>query len=111
MKERHSVRGRSLGVWHRTLILSAVLCLGINVATRYSTIAPLETGATKDATSKSLDGKRQHLLNDGLQWCAPAANFVLFEPAAISAAALPAVPPATRSFSEDLLYSRPPPFC
>jgi hypothetical protein len=111
MREKRSIRRRPLGFWRGALILSAVLSLAINVATRYSTLTPRETGTTKGATSKSLDGKRQHLLNDGLHWSAPAAKFILFEPAAISVAALPAVPPATRSRSEGLLCSRPPPFC
>lgn len=91
------------------LVLCAVLCLAVNVATRYSTITPQEAGATKSARSASLDAGRQHLLNDGLHWSAPAAKFILFEPAKSFAATLPAVPSATRSYSEDLLYSRPPP--
>jgi hypothetical protein len=97
--------------WIRTLILGAVLSLAINVATRYTTIAPQERSKTKSTTSQSLDGKRQHLLNDGLHWSAPAAKFILFEPAGISAATLPAVPSITGCYSEECLYDRPPPYC
>jgi hypothetical protein len=97
--------------WIRTLILGAILSLALNVATRYSTITRQEAGTTKSATSQSLDGQRQNLLNDGLHWSAPAAKFVLFEPAGISAATLPAVPSITGCHSEECLYDRPPPCC
>jgi hypothetical protein len=97
--------------WIRTLILGAVLSLAINVATRYSTITRQEAGATKSTTSQSLDGKRQHLLNDGLHWSAPAATFVLFQPARVSVAVLSSILPVTRIYSEESLYDRPPPYC
>jgi len=97
--------------WLRGLILGAILSLALNVATRYSTITRQEAGTTKSATSQSLDGQRQNLLNDGLHWSAPAAKFVLFEPAGISAATLPAVPSITGCHSEECLYDRPPPCC
>jgi len=103
MRER-----RRINVWRRALILGAVLSLAVSVATRYSTVVQQEAAA-KVVTSRSLDAERQHLLNDGLHWSAPAATFVLFEPAGVSDAALPAVPPVTQLYSEDLLYSRPPP--
>jgi len=104
MRER-----RRISAWRGALILGAVLSLAVSVATRYSTV--VQQAAAKIVTSQSLDAKRQHLLNDGLHWSAPAATFVLFEPGGVSAAALPAVPPVTRLYSEDLLYSRPPPCC
>jgi len=97
--------------WLRALILGAVLSLAINVATRYNAITPQEAGATKSATPQSLDGKRQHLSNDGLHWSAPAATFVLFQPARVSVAVLPSIPPVTRIYSEESLYDRPPPPC
>ncbi len=100
---------RWVGIWRRTLILAAVLSLAINVATRYTTVVQ-RSAAAKIAGPHSVDAKRQHLLNDGLHWSAPAATFVLFQPAGASAAALPPVPPVTRLDSEDFLYSRPPPF-
>ena len=105
-----STTARETSFWRRTLILSAILALTISVATRYSTVTQ-EGTPTKIVTSQSLDAKRQHLLNNGLHWCAPAAKFVLFEPARVSREVLPAVPPITRPYSEDLLFSRPPPFC
>jgi hypothetical protein len=94
----------------RALILGAVLSLTISVATRFSTVAQEGTPA-KIVTSQSLDAQRQHLLNNGLHWCAPAATFVLFEPAGVSLEVLPAGPPIIRPYPEDLLYSRPPPSC
>ena len=97
--------------WLKALILGAVLSLAINVATRFTTITPQETSKTKSATAQSLDGKRQHLLDDGLHWSAPAAKFVLFEPARLSVAVLPSIPPATGIYSEESLYDRPPPYC
>jgi hypothetical protein len=97
--------------WLRGLILGAILSLALNVATRYSTITRQEAGTTKSATSQSLDGQRQNLLNDGLQWSAPAAKFVLFEPARLSVAVLSSIPPVARVYSEVSLYDRPPPYC
>jgi hypothetical protein len=91
------------------LILVAALLLAVNVATRYYTVGGSQTGATKSLTSPSLDAKRQHLLNNGFHWSAPAAKSVLFEPARVSSAVLPATPPAPRFCSEDCLYTRPPP--
>jgi hypothetical protein len=106
---RQSVYQKSF--WLRALILGAVLSLAINVATRYSAITLQEAGATKSATALSLDGKRQHLLNDGLHWSAPAATFVLLQPARVFVAALPPISPVTRIYSEESLYDRPPPYC
>jgi len=97
-------------LWHRTLILAAVTSIAVSVATRYSTIVPLKAEATKRATSQSLDGKRQHLLNDGLHWSAPAVKSVLFVPARLSAAVLPFIGFVTGLHSEEL-YDRPPPYC
>jgi len=105
MRER-----RHTSAWRIALILGAVLSLAVSVATRYGTVVQQEAAA-KIVTSQSLDAKRQHLLNDGLHWLAPAATFVLFEPSGVAVAALPAVPPVTQLYSEDLLYSRPPPSC
>jgi hypothetical protein len=96
--------------WRRALVLGAVLSLAISVATRYSTVVRHET-ATNILTSQSLDAKRQHLLKDGLHWSAPAATFVLFEPAGVHVAALPAAPPGPRLYATHFLYSRPPPSC
>jgi hypothetical protein len=97
-------------LWRRALVLGAVLSLAISVATRYSIVVRRET-ATKIVTSQSLDAKRQHLLKDGLHWSAPAATFVLFEPAGVHVAGLPAVSAVPQLYATDFLYSRPPPFC
>ena len=97
--------------WLEALILGAVLSLALNVATRYTTITPQGASRTKSITSQSLDVQRQHLLNDGLHWSAPAAKFVLFEPAPLSFAVLPSIAPVTGVYSEECLYDRPPPDC
>lgn len=101
---------RWVSIWRKTLIFTAVLSLAINVATRYTTVVQ-QKAAAKIVSPDSVDAKRQHLLNDGLHWSAPAATFVLFQPAGASTAGLPPVPRVARLDSEDFLYSRPPPFC
>jgi hypothetical protein len=111
MKERHSVHVRGSDFWRRTLILAAVLSLTIHVATRYGMVTPQQAQGTKSATSQSLDAKRQHLLNDGFHWSAPAAKFVLLEPPRLSAAVLPFVAFVTELRSEECIYVRPPPHC
>jgi len=108
MREKHSVWVDGSCTWHRALILGTVFALTISLATRYGTVRR-EAGSSKIATSQSLDSKRQHLLNDGLHWAAPAATLVWFESAEVSSALWPAAPPTTRPYAEDLLYSRPPP--
>lgn len=102
---------RRNGLRPTAVILVAVFSLAVSVATRYSTAVGQEAQATKIIRSQSLDAKRQHLLNDGLHWSAPAVTFVLFAPARVSARALPAVPSIARLFLEDCLYKRPPPSC
>ena len=91
------------------LVVAAVLSLAISVATRYSTIVRREAGGTKLVASQSLDAKRQQLLRDGVRWFAPAATFVLFEPPKMFFPALFAVALTGRLYSEEFLYSRPPP--
>ena len=101
---------RAMRFWHNALILGAVLSLTIHVASRYCYVTGAETQTLNAAKAHSPDAKRQHLLNDGLHWSAPAA-FVLFKPTGVFAALLPAVPSITRLYSEDCRYSRPPPSC
>jgi hypothetical protein len=102
---------RRVGIWRRALILAGVLSLTINVATRYTAVVQ-HSAAAKIVSPHSVDAKRQHLLNNGLHWSAPAATFVLLQPAGALTSALPSVPRVTRLDSEDFLYSRPPPsFC
>lgn len=97
------------GLRRRTAILGVAFSLTISLATRYSTVVRDEGRPTKTVMSRSLDAKRQHLLNDGLQWSAPAAKFVLFEPARLSAIVLVPTPSVSRCYSEECLYDRPPP--
>ena len=106
---KRTVRGVQLR--HRALILGAVLALATNVATRYCSVTIVETHALKIAQWHSLDAQRQHLLNDGLHWLAPAATFVLFEPAKALAAVPLSVSPALRLHSDECRFSRPPPSC
>jgi len=100
---------RASRFWHHALILGAVLSLTINVATRYCNVTAAETQTLKTAKAHSLDGQRQHLLNDGAHWSAPAATLVLFQPAEVSSVPLPAVASVLRPRSEDYRSSRPPP--
>jgi len=93
------------------LILLAVLSLTVSVATRYCALVRYDAHAPQFATSHSPEAKRQHLLNDGLHWSAPAAAFVLFEPTRGLSRFLPAISPITRLCLEDCLYDRPPPSC
>jgi hypothetical protein len=104
-------RMRSTTCWRRTLILLAVVSLSISVATRYCAVVQSSLEATTLVKACPIDGKRQHLLNDGLHWSAPIATFVLLEPARASGAVLAVVPLFTRLYVEDSLYSRPPPVC
>ena len=97
--------------WRSALILLAVLSLTVSVATRYCYVTGSEIQALRAVKSNALDGKRQHLLNDGLHWAAPAATFVFFEPAEVSAALPRDIPPLVRLYSENCLYDRPPPAC
>ena len=108
MSEKHSLCRFRSAFWRKALVLSAVLSLAISVATRYSMVEQQET-ALKIVKSQSLDAARQHLLKDGLRWSAPAATFVLLQPAEVFHAELPAMPSLVRLRAEDFLYSRPPP--
>ncbi len=91
--------------------LVTVLSLAVSVATRYCPVVRDETHATNRVTPQSLDAKRQHLLNDGFHWFAPAATFGLRQPAWTAVALLPAVAPHIRLYPEDGLRNRPPPSC
>ena len=93
------------------VILLAVLSLTVSVATRYCALVRYDAHAPQFATSHSPDAKRQHLLNDGLHWSAPAAAFVFFEPTGAFSGFLPEIPPMARFYLENCLYDRPPPSC
>jgi hypothetical protein len=109
MREKDSVFLFRSALWHKLLVLSAILSLVISVATRFSVVEQQNTSTTI-VRSQSLDASRQHLLNDSLHWSTPSATFVLFVPAKVSLAAWSAVASVVRLHSESLLYSRPPPF-
>ncbi len=108
ISSRHGL-ARTVISWRAALILFAVLSLATNVATRYCYASGNDSQTLKAAKSGPLDGKRQHLLNDGLHWSAPVPTFSLFEPAKVSIVVLPATSPVARFHSEDCLYNRPPP--
>jgi len=110
-KAPRNVALRSAGCWRRTLIMVAVVSLSISVATRYCAVVQFSSRAATVAKACPPEGKRQHLLNDGLHWSAPVETFVLFEPAGVSGAVLLTEPLLTRPYSQDSLYSRPPPVC
>ena len=93
------------------VILLAVLSLTVSVATRYCALVRYDAHAPQFATSHSPDGKRQHLLNDGLHWSAPAAAHVFFEPTRLFSGGLPAIPSITRPCLDNCLCTRPPPSC
>ena len=97
--------------WRKALILGAALSLAISLITRYSTVQLPEAHATKTAASQSLDAQRQHLLNDGANWSAPAATFVLLEAQGAFARVPSSIPRTVRLYSENCLYNRPPPSC
>jgi hypothetical protein len=97
-------------LWRKALVLCTVLSLALSLVTRYGIVEQQEI-APKIVKSQSLDAARQHLLKDGLRWSAPAATFVLFQPAEVSHAELPAIPSLVRLRPEDFLYIRPPPSC
>ena len=97
--------------WQRALVLGAVLSLLVNVATRFCVVVPNQPHGTNIAQAHSLDGKRQRLLNDGLQWSAPVATFVLLHPTQAWSSALPKISVVPRLCPEQYRYSRPPPSC
>jgi len=92
------------------VILLAVSCLTVSLATRYTLQGPEDQQGTA-VKSQTLDAKRQHLLGDGLQFTAPASSFAPFQPPRSSVFAASAVVPPTNLSSESWLYNRPPPSC
>jgi hypothetical protein len=100
--------GRS--VWRTLLVVLAVCCISLSVATRYVVIGS-DSPATKAVKCQSLDAKRQHLLGDGLQWTAPAATVMFFVAPKPSARIINIAVPLHELYSEDWLYNRPPPAC
>ena len=97
--------------WRIAAVLAVVLSVATSVATRFCVVVPNQPHATNIAQAHSLDGKRQRLLNDGLQWSAPVATFVLLHPMQASSSALPKISVVPRLCSEQYRYSRPPPSC
>lgn len=108
---RLRARAAGIGFHQRALILAAAVSLAFGVATRYCQVAAWSADGVKVAHSQSPEAKRQHLLNDGHHWSAPAAALVLFRPAPVAFGISPVAPASPRRYGEDCLYSRPPPLC
>jgi hypothetical protein len=102
---------RGTNSWRIALILVAVVSLTVSLATRYYIVTGSDSQTTSVLKSNSTDGKRQHLLNDGLHWTAPVTMVSVFRPRRIFIAAPLAVLPATVLCPEHCLYNRPPPSC
>src|SRR5579885_2225544 len=99
---------RQTNGWRELLILLALLSLTISVATRYCHVSGAQSQTLKSAKANPLDGKRQHLLNNGLHWSAPVEKFVLLLPAFVPAIVRPAASPIVQLYSTDCLHNRPP---
>jgi len=96
--------------WRTLLILLAVFCISLSLATRY-VIVGSASSETKCVKCQSLDAKRQHLLGDGMQWTAPAATFIFFVSPKPSARIIDIALPVHDLYAEHWLYNRPPPSC
>jgi len=97
--------------WRIAAVLAVVLSVATSVATRFCAVVPNQSLATKVAQAHSLDDERQHLVNDGLQWSAPVATFLLLQPTQVLSSALPEISAVVRLCSEQSCYNRPPPSC
>jgi hypothetical protein len=107
----HSRARVSLGSRCRiAVVLLAILCLTVSLATRFTVLGP-DVQKVTTVKSQSPDAKRQHLLSNALQWTAPASSFTLFQPPRSSVFAVSVVIPSTNLSSESWLYNRPPPSC
>ena len=97
--------------WRRGLVFLAILALALSLVSRYTANSSRDLGNGTSFSSYSAKSKTQHLLLDGLQWCAPVASVVMFviprRPVRIVRLPLP----VTDIYSEDWLYNRPPPLC
>ncbi len=96
------------------VVLLAICSLTVSLATRYTVLGPEVQPELRKVTtvkSQSPDGKRQHLLGDGLQWTAPASSFTLFQPPRSSVFNVSAAVPSINLNFETWLYNRPPPSC
>lgn len=94
------------------VVVLAICALTVSLATRYTVLGPEvqpEVRKTTTVKSQSLDGQRQHLLGDGLQWMAPASSFTLFQPPRPSVFTVLAVVLSINLNFETWLYNRPPP--
>lgn len=96
------------------IVLLAIGSLTLSLATRYTALGPGVQPEIRKITAlraQSANGKRQHLLVDGLQWTAPASSFTLFQPPRLSVFTVSAVVPPLNLNFESWLYNRPPPSC
>ncbi len=95
----------------RWLVIAAVFCLTVNVATRYCFVTVSDTRVVRKEMGHSPNGERQRLLGDGLHWVAPAASFGVLHPRPARRIASRNTPAIADLFPEDCLYNRPPPAC
>jgi hypothetical protein len=108
---------RAARLWSRcriVVVVLAICCLTVSVATRYTVLGTEVQSEVRNVTTVkplSLDARRQHLLSNALQWTAPASYFTLFQPPRSSVLTVSAVVPSTNLSSESWLYNRPPPSC
>jgi hypothetical protein len=102
------VRKRLSSSGRFALVLLAICCLTISLATRFAA-ASSETASVRAVQAHSPDAQRQNLLGDGLKWSGPAISFTLFEPPRSFVPEVSAVFPSTNLSFESWLYNRPPP--
>jgi len=91
------------------IVFVAALALINGVATRYCTPTGAETSGQTIVHAHALDGKRQRLLRDALQWAAPAPSPRWFEPHRAWTAPSRFVTPSYYSNLTFSLSNRPPP--
>lgn len=102
------VRKRLISSGRFALVLLAICCLTISLATRFAA-GSSETASVRAVQAHSPDAQRQNLLGDGLKWSNPAVSFTLFEPPRSFVPEVSAVFPSTNLSFESWLYNRPPP--
>lgn len=91
------------------VVFIAALALINGVATRYCSPTGAETSGQTVIHAHALDGKRQRLLRDALQWAAPAASPRWFEPHRVWTALSLFVARSSHSNLTFSLSNRPPP--
>jgi len=95
--------------WRIALIVIAICCLTVSVATRFWTSSSSPYQTVKSINHQSLDPKRQHLNKDAARWVSPSASFTVIAPVTIEISLAPAVPLLPKHVFSESLYNRPPP--